>query len=33
MLLDCVTNPDIIAWVFLFVTVMADCLRRPLAAL
>lgn len=31
-LLDCVTNPDIIAYAFLFITVMADCLRRPLAA-
>ena len=31
-LLDFVTNPDIIAWAFLFVTVMADCSHRPLAA-
>jgi len=31
-LLDLVTNPDIIACAFLFITVMADCLRRPLAA-
>ena len=30
--LNFVTNPDIIAYAFLFVTVMADCLRRPLAA-
>lgn len=29
-LLDFVTNPDIIAYVILFITVMADCLRRPL---
>ncbi|MDO8597318.1 MAG: hypothetical protein Q7R45_11935 [Sulfuricaulis sp.] len=28
-LLDFVTNPDIIACALLFVTVMADCLRRP----
>jgi hypothetical protein len=29
MLLNFVTNPDIIAYAFLFITVMADCLRRP----
>ncbi len=27
-LLDFVTNPDIIAYAILFVTVRADCLRR-----
>ena len=27
-LLDLVTNPDIIAYAFLFITVMADCLRK-----
>ena len=32
-LLDLVTNPDIIAYALLFVTVTADCLRRPLAVL
>lgn len=31
-LLDFVTNPDIIAYALLSITVMADCLRRPLAA-
>lgn len=31
-LLDFVTNPDIIAYALLFITVMADCSRRPLAA-
>ena len=28
-LLDCVTNPDIIAYTLPFITVVADCLRRP----
>ena len=28
-LLDLVTNPDIIACAWLFIMVMADCLRRP----
>jgi hypothetical protein len=31
-LLDFVTNPDIIACAFLFITVMADCLHRPFVA-
>jgi len=30
-LLELVTNPDIIAYAFLFFMVMADCLRHPLA--